>query len=81
MNILVALISGILLVNFVHCDNNRFEENITNRTDIEPDGLRFQRILHRKKRFLLFPPGSAIVVSEFMSMTFHSISFQFKRSI
>lgn len=28
----------------------------------EPNGVRFQRILHRKKRFLIFPPGSAIVV-------------------
>lgn len=65
MHISVVLISSILLVNYVHCDNRPFEENITNRSDIEPNGLRFQRILHRKKRFLLFPPGSAIVVSAF----------------
>lgn len=33
-----------------------------NKTVIDSNGLRFQRILHRKKRFLLFPPGAAIVV-------------------
>lgn len=37
------------------------EEN-ENKTAIDTSGVRFQRILHRKKRFLLFPPGSAIVV-------------------
>lgn len=42
-----------------------------NRTINEPNGLRFQRILRRKKRFLLFPPGSAIVVCNMCSSPFN----------
>lgn len=33
------------------------------KTTIDSNGVRFQKILRRKKRFLLFPPGSALVVS------------------
>lgn len=35
----------------------------TGKTPIDSNSVRFQKILRRKKRFLLFPPGSALVVS------------------
>lgn len=34
-----------------------------NQTIVKTNAERFERILHRQRRFLLFPPGSAIVVS------------------
>lgn len=66
---IVALISVIfaeiwLIVSIVSV-NIACANGITNKTAYEPNGLRFQRILRRKKRFLLFPPGSALVVSFF----------------
>lgn len=53
-------IQSVLSVNSKNWTNGMHK----NRTMNEPNGIRFQRILHRKKRFLLFPPGSAIVVSD-----------------
>lgn len=53
------LIQSALKVNSENWTNDVHK----NRTVNEPNGIRFQRILHRKKRFLIFPPGSAIVVS------------------
>lgn len=64
MNIWTLIISCVVLVICVHCDN------VNNQTNVEPNGLRFQRILHRKKRFLLFPPGSAVTVSDFFFVFF-----------
>lgn len=37
---------------------------------IMSNARRFEKILHRKRRFLLFPPGSAIVVGIFRSIAF-----------
>lgn len=42
--------------------NERCGKNI-DKTVIDSNVERFHRILRRKKRFLLFPPGSALVVS------------------
>lgn len=60
---IVSIFGSLLLVSYVHCARSRLEETVIDRTEVQPNGLRFQRILQRKKRFLLFPPGSAIVVS------------------
>lgn len=68
MNIMILLsvifvelfsVQSVLGVNNKNWTNGMHKNHTVN----EPNGIRFQRILHRKKRFLLFPPGSAIVVS------------------
>lgn len=69
MNIMILL--SVIFVEFfsiqsvlsVNNNKNWSNDMHKNHTVNEPNGIRFQRILHRKKRFLLFPPGSAIVVS------------------
>lgn len=68
MNIIILL--SIIFVDFfpiqsVLSANNQnwINDMHKNSTVNEPNGIRFQRILNRKKRFLIFPPGSAIVVS------------------
>ncbi|XP_031636405.1 formin-like protein 7 [Contarinia nasturtii] len=71
MNI-VALISvifaEILLIESILSADTAWPTDVNrNITAFEPNGLRFQRILRRKKRFLLFPPGAAIVTT--MSFT------------
>lgn len=69
MNIIIFLsvifveifsIQSQLSANNKNWTNDMYNKHTVN----EPNGKRFQRILHRKKRFLIFPPGSAIVVSE-----------------
>lgn len=65
MNILIWLLvifTEILLIEPICSVNNTIDDVNKNQTIHEPDGSRFQRILRRKKRFLLFPPGAAIVV-------------------
>lgn len=44
-------------------DNDGYNGKNIGRTSIDSNGERFLKILRRKKRFLLFPPGSALVVS------------------
>lgn len=56
-----SVIQSVLSVNNQNWTNDVHKNHTMN----EPNGIRFQRILHRKKRFLIFPPGSAIVVSFF----------------
>lgn len=63
MNIRIVFICSVLLTTYVRCDDGILEESTVDRTKVQPNGLRFQRILQRKRRFLLFPPGAAIVVS------------------
>lgn len=59
--VLSIIFAEILLIEPIFSANDANQDITT----IEPNGLRFQRILRRKKRFLLFPPGSAVVVSVF----------------
>ena len=75
MNIVACMLSiifaEILLIEPIFSANDHLTPTIDanqNNTTIEPNGLRFQRILRRKKRFLLFPPGAAVVVSLFESI-------------
>lgn len=51
------------ILNIIQCEKSveRNNKNI-GKTIIDTNIERFQRILRRKKRFLLFPPGAAIVV-------------------
>lgn len=65
MNIVILLsviFTEVLLIESILSENNWANDVNKDYTIHEPNGLRFQRILRRKKRFLLFPPGSAIVV-------------------
>lgn len=58
-----SIIATISLIAPILSANNNVNTDVHKiSTENEPNGLRFQRILRRKKRFLLFPPGSAIVV-------------------
>lgn len=59
MNIHIVL--AVIFAGFCLFDGIRGGRD-KNETEIQPNGVRFQRILQRKKRFLLFPPGAAIVV-------------------
>lgn len=52
-----------VIESFVSVNNNRTDEIKPNQTNYEPNGVRLQRILKRKRRFLIFPPGSALVVN------------------
>lgn len=63
MKICFVFICSVLLTTYVRCDGDFVEETTVDRTEVQPNGLRFQRILQRKRRFLLFPPGAAILVS------------------
>lgn len=65
MNLLLVIFVEFFLIQLALSVNNSNWTNDVhqNHTVNEPNGIRFQRILHRKKRFLIFPPGSAIVVS------------------
>lgn len=61
--LLSVVVGEILLIEPIFCTSNHLTNNVNqNQTINEPIGLRFQRILRRKRRFLLFPPGAAIVV-------------------
>lgn len=74
MNIVILLsviFTGILLIEPILSVNNSIHDVNKNQTIHEPNGLRFQRILRRKRRFLLFPPGSAIVVTTFFYISFN----------
>lgn len=53
----------LLSVSNASVDSDDYNNKNIGRTSIDPNGMRFQKILRRKKRFLLFPPGSAVVVS------------------
>lgn len=69
MNIIIFIALIFVEIFSIQSQLNANNKNWTNdmynkHTVNEPNGIRFQRILHRKKRFLIFPPGSAIVVSE-----------------
>lgn len=70
MNIFTVLLSviftKILLIEPISSasDNSRIITNENNTLNV-PNGVRFQRILQRKKRFLIFPPGASIVVRIF----------------
>lgn len=62
--LLLAYHGAILLsVSNASVDSDDYNGKNIERTSIDSNGVRFQKILSRKKRFLLFPPGSAIVVS------------------
>lgn len=67
MNIITVLLSviftKILLIEPIlsASDTSRTIANENNTVHV-PNGVRFQRILQRKKRFLIFPPGASIVV-------------------
>lgn len=54
---------GAILLSVSNSSVNSDNYKNIGRTSIDPNGVRFQKILRRKKRFLLFPPGSAVVVS------------------
>lgn len=56
MCLLIASLSIVVIA--CHC-------RAENRTSIISNARRFEKILHRKRRFLLFPPGAAIVVGIF----------------
>lgn len=58
--VVIFLIESTLSVNNKNGTNDVRKDSTVN----DPHGVRFQRILQRKKRFLIFPPGSAIVVCE-----------------
>lgn len=62
---LVFLLFLVNVFAIVQSLSDQIDKNndVLNKTVLDSSGTRFQRILHRKKRFLLFPPGSAIVVS------------------
>lgn len=64
MNITIRLSAILIVISFIESIDSANNNGIidANKTVIDSNGLRFQRILHRKKRFLLFPPGAAIVV-------------------
>lgn len=79
MNIMILLsiifvaffsIQSVVGLNNINWANDMHKNHTVN----EPNGIRFQRILHRKKRFLLFPPGSAIVVSVTQKLRFSTIT-------
>lgn len=78
MNIITVLLSviftKILLIEPISSasDNSRTIANENNTLNV-PNGVRFQRILQRKKRFLIFPPGASIVVRTtfLMEKSFH----------
>lgn len=53
----ISVIESVVSVN-----NDWTHDVKQNQTINDPNGVRFQRILRRKRRFLIFPPGSAIVV-------------------
>ena len=69
MNIMILLsvifVEYFLIQSALSVNNQNWTNDviIKNHTVNEPNGIRLQRILNRKKRFLIFPPGSAIVVS------------------
>lgn len=57
------IVAEVLLIEPTFSAADQLPTNLSkNNTIFEPNGARFQRILRRKKRFLLFPPGAAIVV-------------------
>lgn len=60
--LLSVIFAEILFIEPSLSANSNSRINAFNNTLNEPNGLRFQRILQRKKRFLLFPPGASIVV-------------------
>lgn len=64
--LLVILVKLFLIQSIVIASENHNSLHDVNKkqnqTIHEPNSVRFQRILKRKKRFLLFPPGSALVV-------------------
>lgn len=63
LSIIFAVIS---LIKPTFSRNKELSRDLShNNTVYEPNGQRFQRILRRKRRFLIFPPGSAIVVCFF----------------
>lgn len=53
----------LLSVSNASVDDDGYDDKNIGRTSVDSNGERFQKILRRKKRFLLFPPGSALVVS------------------
>lgn len=57
MNFWLIFTSITLITNYIDCSGDASDNKSINKTEIESNGLRFQRILQRKKRFLLFPPG------------------------
>lgn len=71
-SVIFVVIGSVLSVNNKNWTND-VRKNVTVN---ELNGIRFQRILQRKKRFLIFPPGSAIVVCELNNNFFLIILFQ-----
>lgn len=66
-----------LLVSLLSIVATTCDSLAENRTTIASDARRFEKILHRRRRFLLFPPGSAIVVGILASVYFISNPFIF----
>lgn len=61
--VFLIIFSNVLLIEPIFSANDNLSTDLNqNNTNYERNGLRFQRILRRKRRFLLFPPGAAIVV-------------------
>lgn len=61
----ITFASFSLIAPILSSNNNSITDVDKNSTINESNGMRFQRILRRKRRFLLFPPGAAIVVCIF----------------
>lgn len=62
--LLLAFHGAILLsMSNASVESDDYNGKNIGKTSINSNGERFQKILRRNKRFLLFPPGSALVVS------------------